>query len=128
MKNNKGFSLVELIIVIAIMAILAGAIAPALLKYMEKAKEAADIKNMDSAVTVMNADYADSSLVEGTVYYFDVDGSYMSETKPAMGYGKGTGRNGGTVYPQYDPTEDVRGLFICIEIRGEGDYDMYWSN
>ena len=27
--NNKGFSLVELIIVIAIMAILAGAIAPA---------------------------------------------------------------------------------------------------
>ena len=28
--NNKGFSLVELIIVIAIMAILAGALAPAL--------------------------------------------------------------------------------------------------
>ena len=31
MKNNKGFSLVELIIVIAIMAILAGALAPALI-------------------------------------------------------------------------------------------------
>ena len=30
--NNKGFSLVELIIVIAIMAILAGAIAPALIR------------------------------------------------------------------------------------------------
>ena len=30
-KNNKGFSLVELIIVIAIMAILAGALAPCLL-------------------------------------------------------------------------------------------------
>ena len=33
--NNKGFSLVELIIVIAIMAILAGAIAPALIRYID---------------------------------------------------------------------------------------------
>ena len=32
--QNEGFSLVELIIVIAIMAILAGALAPALIKYI----------------------------------------------------------------------------------------------
>ncbi|HAL02696.1 MAG TPA: hypothetical protein DCP07_05005, partial [Lachnospiraceae bacterium] len=36
MKNNKGFSLVELIIVIAIMAILVGVMAPQLIKYIEK--------------------------------------------------------------------------------------------
>ena len=36
--NNKGFSLVELIIVIAIMAILAGAIAPAVIRYIRKAR------------------------------------------------------------------------------------------
>ena len=36
--NNKGFSLVELIIVIAIMAVLAGAIAPALIRYIDKAR------------------------------------------------------------------------------------------
>ncbi|MBO6205612.1 MAG: prepilin-type N-terminal cleavage/methylation domain-containing protein, partial [Lachnospiraceae bacterium] len=38
MKNNKGFSLVELIIVIAIMAILVGVMAPQLIKYIEKSK------------------------------------------------------------------------------------------
>lgn len=41
--NNKGFSLVELIIVIAIMAILAGAIAPALIKYIDKSRKSNDV-------------------------------------------------------------------------------------
>ena len=41
--KNKGFSLVELIIVIAIMAILAAAIAPALIRYIDKSRRADDV-------------------------------------------------------------------------------------
>ena len=44
MKQNKGFSLVELIIVIAIMAILAAAIAPALIRYIDKSRKSDDIE------------------------------------------------------------------------------------
>jgi len=43
--NNKGFSMVELIIVIAIMAILVGAIAPTLIKYIKKSRRSADLNN-----------------------------------------------------------------------------------
>ncbi len=45
MKNNKGFSLVELIIVIAIMAVLIGVLAPVYLKRVEDAKVSYDVQN-----------------------------------------------------------------------------------
>ena len=41
--NNKGFSIVELIIVIAIMGVLVAALAPAYLEYEEKSKKATDV-------------------------------------------------------------------------------------
>jgi type IV pilus assembly protein PilA len=46
--GNKGFSLVELIVVIAIMAVLVGVLAPTLIKNVEKSREAKDIQNMDA--------------------------------------------------------------------------------
>lgn len=63
-SNNKGFSLVELIIVIAIMAVLVGVLAPQYLKYVEKSKAAVDEDNADSLlnaayVVVADADYYD---------------------------------------------------------------------
>lgn len=52
-SDSKGFSLVELIIVIAIMAIVAGALAPALIKYIDKSKRSKDIKNAKAIEDVL---------------------------------------------------------------------------
>ena len=46
--TNKGFSLVELIIVIAIMAVLVGVLAPQYVKYLNKSKISADTQLADS--------------------------------------------------------------------------------
>lgn len=49
-RNNKGFSMVELIIVIAIMAALVGILAPQYIKYVAKSKDAADKAQMDEVL------------------------------------------------------------------------------
>ena len=49
-KNNKGFSLVELIVVVAIMAVLVGVLAPAYLRYVEKARQQTCYWNIDNVV------------------------------------------------------------------------------
>ncbi|MBE5955530.1 MAG: pilin [Lachnospiraceae bacterium] len=49
-EKNKGFSLIELIVVIAIMAVLVGVLAPAYLRYVEKARQQTCYYNMDNVV------------------------------------------------------------------------------
>ncbi|MCM1325490.1 MAG: type II secretion system GspH family protein [Bacteroidales bacterium] len=60
--NNKGFSLVELIIVIAIMAVLVGVLAPQYLKYVNNSKVSTDITNAGTLNTAFSAAIADGKI------------------------------------------------------------------
>lgn len=63
MRNNKGFSLVELIIVIAIMAILIGVMAPQLIKYIEKTNVSSDTQLCDSVKTAVTTAIMDPAVI-----------------------------------------------------------------
>ena len=59
-KNNKGFSLVELIVVVLIIAIIAVALAPQVVKYVGKARTSVEANNaatLKSAVQAAVAEY-----------------------------------------------------------------------
>ena len=60
--NNKGFSLVQLIIVIAIMAILSAALAPQLMKYIEKSRKSTDQSSCTSIESCVNAALAEEKI------------------------------------------------------------------
>ncbi len=60
--NNKGFSLVELIVVIAIMAILVGVLAPSVLGQLDKAKVAKDKQTIDTIATAVVVAYTDPDI------------------------------------------------------------------
>ena len=53
-NKNKGFSLVELIIVIAIMAVLTAILAPQLLRYVERSREAKDRQHVAELLRVLD--------------------------------------------------------------------------
>ena len=55
-KNNKGFTLVELIVVLVILAILAAILVPALLGYIDRAREKQYVLNAKSALTAAQAE------------------------------------------------------------------------
>lgn len=57
--NNKGFSLVELIIVIAIMAILIVVLAPQYLKYVERSRNSTDMQNVTTIKSAIETYAAD---------------------------------------------------------------------
>ncbi len=63
--NNKGFSLVELIVVIAIMAILAVTLAPRLTHYIEKARLASDQEVVNTIYNATKLSFADDTLLNG---------------------------------------------------------------
>lgn len=60
-KNQKGFSLVELIIVIAIMAVLIGLLAPQYIRFIQRAKVSVDMASAVSIADAVNATIAETN-------------------------------------------------------------------
>lgn len=66
-KNNKGFSLIELIIAIAILIILTGLLAPQFMKYIEKSREAKDMQTMDTVYSSVQAALANEEAYDAAI-------------------------------------------------------------
>lgn len=81
--TNKGFSLVELIIVIAIMAVLVGVLVPQYIKYLDKSKISADKQLTDSIRQAMTTTMLDPEIKDAPAK--SSNGDIIGGTPAAIG-------------------------------------------
>ena len=78
---SKGFSLMELVLVVAIMAILAGVMTPMIFASREAAREAKAMAELDAISTACRAFYGDYNSLFGVTLDVLVAQGYLSENK-----------------------------------------------
>lgn len=79
-KNNKGFSLVELIVVIAIMAVLVGVLAPQFIKYVEKSRQSTDMQSVQQLKSSVETDISDNENVTSVTIAISGSGKKATTT------------------------------------------------
>lgn len=100
LKKKGGFTLIEMLIVIAIIVILIAISIPAFNSALDKARETTDAANLHSAEVIATICAMDGKLTDRTTpiddtetYFYDIDNGSISRTKPA-GQGQSSVNNG----------------------------------
>lgn len=81
-KNNKGFTLVELIIVIAIIAILVAVLAPNYVKYVDRSRWSSDRNDCETLLGELKTAIVDVQNEDGTITAKTYD--ITSSTTPSL--------------------------------------------
>lgn len=124
--NKKGFTLAELLVVVAIIAILVAVSIPIFTGRLEKSREATDVANMRAAKGAAVTAILSEEIVDGatwavgatkaTAYYDAEEGVFKAAKAGINGYGQGTTADGGTTYKGYAKGTDYKGKIVKATI------------
>lgn len=108
LKAKRGFTIIELIVVISTMAVLAAIIVVSVSKYIEKAQNSAIVANIDAARKAGIIYFNDHQTYDG--FFNDV--SYINPKNAIL-----------KVYPDSNPTERIdissTAYCVCYGLKGE---------
>ena len=128
-KNDKGFSLVELIIVIAIMAVLIGILAPQFIKYVEQSRRSKDIQNAERLRETFLADIAEGKITNAdTVLIVNSTPNLPSALNEIPHVEGSPGVRGNTFTVTYDAATNIVQVFptgTTYDLTNETDIAAY---
>ena len=85
--KNKGFSLVELVIIIAILAVLIAVLAPSLMTYTERSRAQKDVTTMDEVVNAVQLAMADQKCYDEMIKY-SCSNNFITYSDSSGNYGQ----------------------------------------
>lgn len=119
-KSKKGFTLAELLIVVAIIAILIAVAIPVFSAQLKKANNATDDANIRAAKAAATVAFLDGNGAAITGKFFDADAGVLVGTSPTVKYGKSdAARPGsGSVAPA--------GKVLSVAVAADGTVTLGW--
>ncbi len=129
-KNNKGFTLAELLIVVAIIAVLVAISIPIFATQLDKAKIAVDQSNVRTAKAAAIAEYLTSNNTSETqTYYYDAQKGYVvTSSDGVIGYGKYTKNDKENIIGATGtPNNNGKANFLTIKVSSEGIQSISWG-
>lgn len=103
LSKNGGFTLVEMLIVVAIIAILVAVSIPLVTASLDKAREATDAANLRAAKAAAIIDYFDDQAITGKFY--DLEAGKMTATEQKA-QGQMSDNKTKHIEVEYDTTND----------------------
>lgn len=136
-RKNGGFTLIEMLVVVGIIAVLVSVAVPVLNNQLESSREATDIANMRTARSVATAAFVAGDLEPGidNVMYFN--GGLSATRTGDMVYGKGSAQRKETTQPittsdcdgcQYYTSQNYNASFLVAYADLDENIHVHWAN
>lgn len=117
--NKKGFTLAELLVVVAILAILVAVSIPIFTSQISNAREATDLANIRAAKAAAASKYLGEE-TSGTFYYDAEAGELKADKTGITAYGQSGSAVSGA-------TEEPKGKILEVKIAADdGEVTMKW--
>ncbi len=124
-EQSKGFTLLELLLVVAIIIVLVALAIPSIKTHLDKARASVDLANERSAKGAAVVDYLFSGGNTAKTYYFDTSTGSVSDNAPAKGYGKSTVRPVGSLSEIDSAVPKDR--YVKVTVYANGDVKLWWD-